>query len=149
MIGMRLTLGITQARPSADDGLGPEVLVNGDFNSAAGWSVSGGWAVDAANGWAQTEAGGFIQRSAPLTAGITYRVQAVCSRMVSQTFFFALVGGTSVFSDVWDQAIGDGDQPVTFSDDLTALAGNNGFYMQPQTAGGLLRINSVSVRPIL
>jgi hypothetical protein len=63
----------------------PELVINGDFASSAGWTLGGGWSIS--GGVASTSSGGDLSRtpSVPITSG-TYRTKyTVVSRASGTT----------------------------------------------------------------
>lgn len=142
MIGLGLSL-MGKLKPG---GLGPESLVNGDFNAgAASWTVSGADATHIATftGTAlryqsdTTTPSLFVSQMGVVTLGKLYRLVVVCSSWTSGTL---------------DGRVGNTPMPTingvgTFTADLVC-AGNTNVVLTRFTANVDMVIDSISVKEL-
>ena len=74
--------------------LGPELVVNGDFSSSAGWTAAAGWAITGGKAVATAAASGSVlSRNITVTTGVLCKVQYTISDFSSGSFALK-VGGT-------------------------------------------------------
>lgn len=134
--------------PVAAAQLGPEHVIDGDFSSAAPWTLGYSWQINpGAQGSAFHNEGyttPISQAVTTLQSGVTYRITYVISGTTGATMpghVFRLVGDTTIQSG-W--AIG----PGTFTFDLPAPANPTGFNVTASAGfGGVL--DDVSIRELL
>jgi hypothetical protein len=125
--------------------LGPELVVNGDFTSAAGWTLQTGWTIGSGVLSGNVAAAVFASALGPvtLTAGrayqVTFSITAYTSGAVRPSFF----GGTDVFGSTDRAAVG------TFTETLVATTGNNVIGIQARAAGFVGTIDNVSVKQVI
>ncbi|MER9883091.1 hypothetical protein [Mesorhizobium sp. M0118] len=118
--------------------LRPELIVNGDFSSSAGWTAGGGWSIG--SGVATAVSSGSLTRAISVTAGrayeVTYNITAWSAGIVTPNFS----GGTTVNGA---PASGVGSKRTI----IVAAAGNFSFTL---TASGSpnLSVDNVSVREL-
>jgi hypothetical protein len=102
------------------------LLSNGTFDADESWSKGAGWSIG--GGVASRSATGSssnLSQSVVLEVGATYRLTYTVTRE-DGTLANGFIGGTSVFGT--NRSVSG-----TFSDDLTALAGNNTFRFSAGT----------------
>jgi hypothetical protein len=124
--------------------LGPELVVNGDFNQGlTSWSSGVDWSV--INGVAVKNASvnNALQQVSPGTymRGKTYVLSMQVSDFFSGAFYFGFLGGTHAFSPVYTTN-------GTFTVILSPAVDNSFFYLgvNPSTA---LSVDNISVREVL
>lgn len=127
------------ASPAPIAVLGAELTTNGTFaadtnwTKGTGWSIAAGVATKVPSGTATT-----LSQSITFTAGYIYRVTFTVTARVAGSVTPRLSGGTNVVGTARSAA-------GTFSEDLTAVTGNNSFDFVGGT-GGDLSIDNVSVK---
>ena len=134
--------------PSVDfagyEQLGSELVVNGDFSSATGWTQQTGWTIGSGvltgNVASATFASTF--RGIAFTAGQTYSVTFTVTSYTSGEVRAVLGGTTDVFGVARTSA-------GTFTQVLTAVAGSNSIAIQAGNPGFVGTIDNVSVREVL
>jgi hypothetical protein len=133
-------LAYTAANGSAGEiTLGPELVTNGNFASAAGWTLLG--AATIAGGVGTTTSGGGWRTSVSLIANKPKLIMYDVVRYVGGTVTAALTGGTTVFGSAHN-ALGE------YAEIVTSLTANT--MLQLSTGGGSnLDIDNVSAREII
>ena len=116
------------------DGLGPELITNGDFSSAAGWTVGVGWNIANA---AQSINGGILSQLGVLTASKTYRLIVRVTAYTSGALIFT--DGVTSFNI--PSAIG------THTIVLPAVTGSDATFQGGGTYNGI--IDDVSIRELV
>ena len=134
--------------PSVDfagyEQLGSELVTNGDFSSATGWTQQTGWTIGSGvltgNVASATFASTF--RGIAFTAGQTYSVTFTVTSYTSGEVRAVLGGTTDVFGVARTSA-------GTFTQVLTAVAGSNSIAIQAGNAGFVGTIDNISVKEVL
>lgn len=134
MLGLGLSL--VESLPVRAEG--PELVVNGDFSSATGWTAGGGWSIG--SGVATAASSGSLLRAVSVTAGRTYRITYTITAYTTGTVTPNLSGGSTVNGAA---ATGTGQKTTT----VVAASGNINLGF---TASGspMLSIDNVSLREI-
>lgn len=79
--------------------LGPELLVNGSFDSDTAWDKGTGWSIAGGKAVATASTSRLRSLSSPLLAGKTYAVTATCTSHTSGSYKIMFEGGASLFGD--------------------------------------------------
>jgi hypothetical protein len=121
--------------------LGPDLVTNGTFDSATGWTAETGWSIG--SGVATTVAGttGALYQGISLVAGRTYRVDFTISNTLSGGVIPSLFGGTTVFGPTLS---GNGPKSAL----ITAASGNTNIRFFKDAASAALSIDNISVREL-
>ena len=121
---------------------GPELVTNGDFSSATGWTVEAEWTISDGKARAVMAAGHDVFRSVSYTSGKRYLVSLTVSNYVSGSFRVSIDGGNSYILN--NQLWGNGHIEFGF----TASAGDNTIGIG--ASGDLTAdIDDVSVKEVL
>lgn len=119
--------------------LGVELLANGGFDTDTIWTKGTGWTI--AGGVAtKTGLSGNLQQDFAFVVGGVYRVTYDVTDYVEGTVFPRFAGGT-VVDGTGRTANG------SYSDDITALSGNNAFRIQGSGASSF-NVDNVSLKRI-
>lgn len=123
---------------------GPELVTNGDFSSAVGWTLQTGWTIGSGVLSGNVAAAAFANAgtSVSFVAGRAYQITFTITSYTSGAVRSRISGGTDVFSATDRASVG------TFTDTLVAVAGNNTINMQARSAGFVGTIDNISVREI-
>jgi hypothetical protein len=123
--------------------LGAELVVNGDFSSATGWTAQSGWTIGSGVLTGNVASAAFAStfRSVSLTAGRTYSVTFTITGYTSGEVRANLGGTTEVFGSARTST-------GTFTQLLTAVAGSNSIAIQAGNPGFVGTIDNISVREI-
>lgn len=124
--------------------LGTELVTNGDFTSATGWTQQAGWTISAGvlNGNVAAAAFTNAFSTVALTAGKAYKVTYTITSYTSGAVRAGFYGGTGVFG-ASQAAVG------TFSEVIVAVTGNASAGFQGQGAGFVGIIDNVSVKEVI
>lgn len=128
-----------------DDGLwtppyGSEMLTNGYFDSASGWTLGAGWSIASGLATHVTPTGGTLTRSISVIAGVRYRIEVAFRQWTAGGATVGFTGGTDVLESLPSQ----GGTHVIYA---TAATGNSALAV---VAGGGFdaSISSISVRAV-
>jgi hypothetical protein len=123
--------------------LGPELVTNGDFSSATGWTAQSGWTIGSGVLTGNVASAAFAStfRSVSLTVGRTYSVTFTITGYTSGEVRAILGGTTEVFGSARTST-------GTFTQLLTAVAGSNSIAIQAGNPGFVGTIDNISVREL-
>lgn len=120
-----------------NDGSGTNLLTNGGFDDATGWTLSGDVAIVGGVGTVSSGSGHWRQENVPLEAGKSYTVTWTVSNYASGSTTPFFIGGSNANGSY---VVG----PGTHSQTLTANAGN--LHFQLNCGGGsILDVDNISV----
>ncbi len=99
--------GLYQWQPAIDY---PELVVNGTFDSAAGWTLGAGWSISGGSASAVVGAATNLDRAVPLIAGYVYRV-TLTAVVVAGTVSVSTNAGT----------VGNASSPISRSGEYSRM----------------------------
>jgi hypothetical protein len=123
--------------------LGPELILNGGFDSGSNWTPGAGWSIAAGLATAAAVAVGIgvSQVITSLLVGKTYRVTFTVTGYVSGNVR-AVIVGAPVTPGTTRAANG------TYTQDLTVLATSTSFAMRPVSVAFTGSIDNISIRQV-
>lgn len=119
---------------------GPELVGNGYFDSATGWTLGTGWSISGGNAQHVTPTGGNLSRAISLVAGVRYRIEVAYRQWTAGGATVGFTGGTDILENLPSQ----GGTHVIYA---VANPGNTTLTV---VAGGAFDalISSISVREV-
>jgi hypothetical protein len=121
---------------------GPELVVNGGFDTGSSWTTGSGWSIGSGVATRVPDAANTdLLQNVTLAASVTYRVVFTVTARTAGTVTPRFGGGTAVLGTARNAA-------GTYTEDLVAAAGGNTTFFLRATSTANLSVDNISIKRI-